>query len=82
MILPSKHLDPGRDLLSVGAIAISQLDQPLTVSELWGRVRRESSSRGIHVPYDWFTLALCFAFAMGAMELSDGVLKKVGEQKR
>jgi hypothetical protein len=77
VILPSKHLDPGRDLLSLGALALTALDQPLTVSELWIRVRDAAHSRGIHVPYDWFTLAVCFTFSIGAVEFSSGVLKKL-----
>lgn len=39
MILPSKHLSQNRALIGIGAEVLSQIDEPLAVSELWERVR-------------------------------------------
>lgn len=67
MILPSKHLSQDRALLTVGAVILRHLSEPITASALWEQVSR--SSRDQTAPsalrYDAFVLALdlCFSWA-------------------
>ena len=74
MILPSKHLAPGRDLLSAGAALLSKLEEPLTVTELWERVRSDPDLVRLQVAFDWFILSLCFLYSIKAIEYDRGVI--------
>jgi hypothetical protein len=76
MILPSKHLSQSRALVGIGAEILSQLDEPLVVSELWERVRAVRAGKPDEAPlsFDWFVLALTFLHAIFAVEISDGVI--------
>jgi len=76
MILPSKHLSPSRALISIGADILSQLDEPLAVSELWERVRAARAGRPGEAPlsFDWFVLALTFLHTIIVVEMNDGLV--------
>jgi hypothetical protein len=76
MILPSKHLSQSRALVGIGAEILSQLDEPLAVSEIWERVRAVRAGKRDEPPlsFDWFVLALTFLHAIFAVEMSDGVI--------
>ena len=76
MILPSKHLSQNRALVGVGADIISQLQEPITVSELWERVRGIRSLRTDELPlsFDWFVLALTFLHAIYLIDLDRGTI--------
>lgn len=72
MILPTKHLHPDRTLLAQGAILLGRLEQPQTITALWN-VARESAS----VPsFDQFCLGLSFLYAVGAVELRQGLVQR------
>jgi hypothetical protein len=79
MILPSKHLPQNRAILTVGAHVLSRLDRPKTVSAVWEDLARLSD---IHqeplssLTYDWFILALDLLYSVGAIELTEGRLKR------
>jgi len=72
MILPAKHLPADRCLSGIGAIIIEQLTQPQSVSETWVSVTRTYGEK--HVTFDWFVLALCWLYAVSAVEYQDGLL--------
>lgn len=76
MILPSKHLSQDRALLTVGAVILRQLSQPVTVSALWEQMARAAAGDKASLPmrYDGFVLALDLLFLMGAIDLRDGLL--------
>lgn len=76
MILPSKHLPQDRALLTVGAVILRNLPEPLTVSALWETISRSDAVRKSLLPlrYDAFVLALDLLFIIGAVELLDGRL--------
>lgn len=77
MILPSKYLRQDRALIGVGADILAVVDQPLSVSSIWDRVREERGRRTGSAPlsFDWFVLALCFLHAVSAVELTnDGLI--------
>ncbi|HEX3529012.1 MAG TPA: ABC-three component system middle component 6 [Thermoanaerobaculia bacterium] len=79
MILPSKHLPQDRALLTVGAHVLLRLSRPKTVSAVWEEVWREGGTNRDALPrltYDWFVLALDLLFAVGAIELKEGLLAR------
>ena len=77
MILPDKHLDENRALLSVGAEILKIMDHPSTVSEAWERFSevRKQSAASHPVSFDWFAKALTFLFAIHAIRDRDGLLE-------
>jgi hypothetical protein len=76
MILPSKHLSQDRALLTVGALILRHLSEPVTVSALWEQVSPSGRDEKTVPPlrYDAFVLALDLLFLMGALELREGLL--------
>lgn len=79
MILPSKHIPASRSLAAIGGEILAQLEEPRTVSEIWERVlsARCAAGRAAALPYDWFILALTFLHTILAVELSQGLIKRV-----
>lgn len=78
MILPTKHIRPERALLTIGSEILAVLRGPMTVSRVWDEVRRRRGEAAVHAPitYDWFVLALDLLFAVKAVELENGLLRK------
>lgn len=79
MILPSKHLSQSRALIGVGAEILSQLEEPLAVSELWERIRVSRTNRDDASPlsFDWFVLSLTFLHAIFLIEMNQGTISVV-----
>lgn len=71
MILPSKHLREDRALIGVGADILATLTEPRSVSSIWETVCHERRARSGNavLSFDWFILALCFLYAISAVEL-------------
>jgi len=82
MILPSKHIPESRSLAAIGGEILAQLEEPRAVSEIWERVlsARHATGRGAPLPYDWFILALTFLNSIFAVELSQGLVQRVGSR--
>lgn len=79
MILPSKHISQKRALVTVGAELLKHLDKPKTASAIWENVRQSASKNHgdtTHISYDWFVLALDLLYAIDAIEIHEGILKK------
>ena len=79
MILPSKHIPQDKALLSVGAELLNRLDKPKTVSAIWEDVCKSASETYVdvtHLSYDWFILAIDLLFAIDAIEIHEGLLKR------
>lgn len=79
MILPSKHISQDKALLTVGAELLTRLDKPKTVSAIWEDVCKSASETHvdvIHLSYDWFILAIDLLFAIDAIEIHEGLLKR------
>lgn len=72
MILPTKHVSAQYSLLGAGAAILRRLDSPHTVTALWERVRTEPEVGA----YWRFVLSLDFLFAIGALDLKDGLLTR------
>lgn len=78
MITPTKGISPDRALLSVGAQILIQLEEPTSVSQAWYRLRkwRDENHHKAPVSFGWFTLSLDILYAMGLVELRDGILTR------
>lgn len=79
MILPTKRINEDQALLAIGAQILHLLkDEPKTVSRLWDELKRTRDKNTISTPisYDWFVLALDFLYALKAIELHQGALRK------
>lgn len=72
MILPTKHIDGDRCLLGVGALILTILRRPKTVSALWEAVKRLNGS----TTFETFSLTLTFLFSVGLIEEENGVMKR------
>ena len=80
MILPAKHLKHDRALLGIGSQLLGLLKEDYTVSELWERVQKRRNEQTNPISFDWFVLGLTFLFAIGAIELTQGVLTVRGRR--
>lgn len=74
MILPTKHVTPPHSLIAVGALLLTELGEPCTVSRLWHRVRACPQVR----TFQRFVLVLDMLFALGAIDYEDGLLRRHG----
>lgn len=79
MILPSKHISPERSLIGVGSRLLPLLDHPQTISTAWERFEAVDRARSgaAAVTFDWFVLCLDMLYAMGSVEICDGLLVRV-----
>ncbi len=79
MILPSKYIPKEKALLTVGADLLKNLNKPKTVSAMWEEVRQctiEVQSDATYLSYDWFILSLDLLYAIDAIEIHEGLLKR------
>jgi len=72
MILPTKHIAPENSLLGIGAGLLTLLAHEQTVTRLWDRARAANRV----LTFQRFILALDLLFAIGAIELTDGILRR------
>lgn len=52
MILPTKHVEPERALIGVGAEVLAVLDRPMTMSRLWDKIRERREGAATGAPLD------------------------------
>ena len=78
MLLPTKHLPENRALLTVAGELGQFLSKPRTVSSLWDATQRDGSIGGGPgtLSFDWFVLAVDLLFALQAIELVDGKVRR------
>lgn len=80
MLLPTKHIKIENALIGVGAEVLAELDRPKTVSTLFYDIQtRRSDFEMATIEFDWFLLAVDFLYAIGAVRLEAGVLKKLNQ---
>jgi hypothetical protein len=77
VIVATKGIHPRQALLTVGAQALTVLDEPRTVSATWAALAEYRKTLGdTPIGFDWFVLALDVAHVLGAVELGgDGLLR-------
>jgi hypothetical protein len=73
MILPTKRISGDRCLLGIGARILRHIERPQTVGRLWELLGRDGAQP---LPYDWFILALDLLFLIGAIEVTDGRIRR------
>jgi hypothetical protein len=78
VIIPTKAITADRALLTVAAQILKQLDTPTTIDQTWARLRswREDNDQASPVSFSWFVLACDILYALGVVELHDGLLVK------
>ena len=72
MIHPTKHIPAEQTLLGVGAVIVSQLSQPRTVTALWEAVRGAQSVG----TFERFVLALTMLYTLRAVRFEGGLVVK------
>ncbi len=72
MILPTKHIPLDKSLLGAGATVLPVLKSPMTVTGIWERVKSMPEIGS----YGRFLLTLDFLYALGAIELVDGLVAR------
>jgi hypothetical protein len=72
VILPTKHIPLEQSLIGIGATLLMGLERPRTVTSLWEEVRKDPSIGS----FDRFSLALAFLYALGAIDLRGGQLRR------
>jgi hypothetical protein len=79
MILPTKGIAPQRSLLAVGAQTVQLLEEPLTVSQAWVRLKnwRNTNGHTAPIPFWWFALALDTLYALGLVKIEQELLTRV-----
>lgn len=73
MILPTKHITVENSLIGLGALLLSRLDQPTTVSVLWQEVRELPQI----ATFERFTLTLNLLYLMNIVEYRNGRIQRV-----
>ena len=77
MILPTTDSLPGAALFEIGAKILSALRSPLTVSDLWTRIRPDPKPRSVEsLTYGRFVLTLDLLYLMGVVDFRDGALSR------
>jgi hypothetical protein len=76
VITPTKGIAPQRALLTVGAQIAQVLDEPLTVSQAWSRLKawRRANDHKAPIPFWWFALALDVLYSLGAVDFEGDLL--------
>ncbi len=73
MIFPTKHITVENSLLGIGALILTRLKRPTTVSSLWEEMRLLPQIS----TYERFTLGLGLLYMINVIELSEGKLRRV-----
>lgn len=72
MILPTKHITIENSLIGLGALLLTYLDQPATVSSLWEKTKALPEV----ATFERFTLSLDLLFIMNTIELQDNKIRR------
>lgn len=73
MILPTKHITLDNSLIGLGALLLTRLEEPTTVSSLWQAVREQPQI----ATFERFTLTLDLLYIMNFIEYHDGNIRRV-----
>lgn len=73
MILPTKYIAVENSLIGVGALLVSHLDKPTTVSSLWQDVRDLPQI----ATFERFTLSLDLLYIMNVIEFREDKIRRV-----
>lgn len=76
MILPAKHLITERSIAGIGAEILQAIEVSKTISETWTSIQENRERTDIPITFDWFVLAVSWLYAISAVKLEDGLLKR------
>jgi hypothetical protein len=72
MILPTKYIPVRQSLLGTGAVILSNINKPITVSSLWEKVREIPEIK----TFERFIMSLDLLYILGAIRIREGLLEK------
>ena len=75
MILPSKYVTTSNSILGIGAVLLSDLTRPQTVTQLWEQANKVPGIES----FEKFSLALDFLFLINAIEFNKGLLQRLNK---
>ena len=75
MILPTKHIPQDEALIGVGATMLKHLSGPMTVSDLWERLRAEPNVG----TFERFVLTSNLLYLVGAIDMKDGMIVRIAQ---
>ena len=70
MILPTKYVSLDKSLLGAGAVVLPLLDDPMTTTSIWDRVKNAPEIGA----YGRFVLTLDFLYAIDAIDMVEGLI--------
>lgn len=70
MLLPDKHISFAESLLGFGSFVLDNINQPITVDNLWRQFQRQAVSYPAFQAFDNLVLALDALFALGLVEIN------------
>lgn len=73
-LLPNKHVPTGRSLIGIGALLLTRLDHPISVSRLWESVKHEREI----ATFGNFVLSLDYLFAIGVIDYRNELIERSG----
>ena len=73
MIMPTKHVTIRHSLIGQSMLVLQKLNRPKTTSTLWSQVKHSDEIRS----YERFLMAVDLLFILGAIELREGLLRRV-----
>jgi len=76
MILPTKYVSLDKSLLGAGAVVLPLLDDPMTTTGIWDRVKNAPEIGA----YGRFVLTLDFLYAIDAIDMVDGLIVRKAKQ--
>lgn len=83
MFLPGKYVHPERTLISIGAKIIYLLQSPQSVSKLWNGYKHLQEDEQLPtVSFDIFVNAICFLYAIGAIEMKNNTIRRIEHVKK
>ncbi|WOV85020.1 hypothetical protein PGH26_03570 [Sporosarcina jeotgali] len=83
MFLPGKYVHPERTLVSIGAKIIYLLQRPQSVTKLWNAYKRMQEDEELPmVSFDVFVNALCFLYAVNAIEMKNNTIRRSEHAKK
>ena len=74
MIMPTKHVPLDNSFLGAGAVVLSLLSTPITVTEAWEKVKSLPEIGS----YSRFILVLDLLYAINTIEIHSGLLVRNG----
>lgn len=72
MILPDKNIKLEYSLLNCGALLLTEITEPQTISSLWDKSKKYETL----VSYEKFILSLDYLYAIYAITIKDGLIAR------